>query len=176
MSEGTRIQESLSAGGRADGPMLREELAAKLSGKVAIVGVGDAGHGDDGAGPMLLDLLALAGVPNAVNAGVSPELETWKVRGMAPDTVLFVDAVDLGAKPGDAALLRPDDLRADGYDTHRAPLRLTMQYLEGELGCSCHLLAVQPGGIGPGAAMSDEVRSTIEILARMLVQRLRARS
>jgi hydrogenase 3 maturation protease len=155
---------------------LPEELAAKLAGTVAIVGVGDAGHGDDGAGPMLVNLLAIAGVRNVVDGGTTPELETWKVRCIAPDTVLFVDAVDLGVEPGDAALLRPVDLRAGGCETHRAPLRLTMQYLEGELGCRCYLLAVQPRDARAGAAMSDDVRSSVEVLARMLLERLRERN
>jgi hydrogenase 3 maturation protease len=153
-----------------------EELISKLVGRVAVIGIGAAGHGDDGVGPALVDLLARAGVRNVVDAGVTPEHETWKVREIDPDAVLFVDAVDVGAKPGDAALLRPAELRHEGFDTHRTPLRLTMQYLEGELNCTCYLLAVQPGSARDGAAMSDDVRSSVEILARMLANRLQARN
>jgi len=156
--------------------MLRDELTARLSGRVAVVGVGDTAHGDDGAGPLLVDLLERSGVGNVIDGGASPELETWKVRRIAPDTVLFVDAVDLGVKPGDAALLRAADLRATGFDTHRAPLRLTMQYLEGELDCRCYLLAVQPSDVSSGAVMSNDVRSSVEVLARMLCEELRARN
>jgi hydrogenase 3 maturation protease len=156
--------------------MLRDELTSKLSGRVAIVCVGDAAHGDDGAGPLFVDLLERFGVENVIDGGSSPELETWRVRHIAPNTVLFVDAVDLGVEPGDAALLAAADLRATGYDTHRAPLRLTMQYLEMELDCRCYLLAVQPSVVSSGAVMSDAVRSSVEVLARMLCEGLRARN
>ncbi len=122
-----------------------------------------------------MQLLARAGIENVIDAGASPESETWRIRELAPDVVLFIDAVDLGASPGDAALLEPGDLRAEGYDTHRAPLRLTMRYLEAELGTRCVLLAVQPGDVRLGARMRAEVRLAVEDLARILADNLPAR-
>lgn len=135
---------------------------------VVIVGVGSLSHGDDGVGPMVAELLMESGVANVIDAGASPEVETWRIRELAPETVLFVDAVDLGALPGHAAVLRAEDLREDGFDTHRAPLRLTMQYLESELGCKCYVLAVQPKDVRQSACMCDEVRQAGQQLASVL--------
>ena len=133
-----------------------------------VVGVGDERRGDDGAGPLIAGLVAEAGVWNVIDAGNCPEVETWRIREAAPDTVLFVDAVDFGGAPGDAALLEPNDLRSQGFDTHRAPLRLTMLYLESELGCKCALLAIQPRDVRDGAPMCEEVKSTCVRLAEGL--------
>ena len=149
---------------------MKDELASKLLGTVTIVGVGDTRQGDDGAGPMVAGLLAEAGVPRVIDAGVSPELETWRIRELAAETVLFVDAVDFGKSPGDAAVLEPADLRASGFDTHRAPLRLTMEYLQTELKCRCYLLAIQPKHVRLGSPMCEEVSETAARIAGMLSQ------
>ncbi|MGC8861833.1 MAG: hydrogenase maturation protease [Armatimonadota bacterium] len=149
---------------------LMVSLRSILSGKVVVVGIGDACRGDDGVGPLTVRLLAESGMENLIDAGVSPELETWRIREAAPDAVLFVDAVDFGGSPGDVAILEPGDLRAEGFDTHRAPLRLTMEYLEAELGARCRLLAVQPRDVRQGAAMCPEVRQSVQHLAAMIAR------
>ena len=143
-------------------------LVLGLSRPIVVVGVGDLGRGDDGVGPMIVQLLHEAGFQEAVDSGVSPELDTWKIRELAPRTVLFVDAVDFGGSPGQAAMLKPADLRPEGFDTHRAPLRLTMEYLEREIGCACFLLAIQPTDVRPGSPMSDEVRESAILLSQIL--------
>ena len=149
---------------------LPEALGSALSGRVVVVGVGDERRGDDGVGPLAVRLLAGAGVESVIDAGVSPELETWRIRELAPDAVLFVDAVDLGRAPGDVALLEPADLRAEGFDTHRAPLRLTMEYLESELGARCRLLAIQPRDVRQGAPMCPEVARSVEELVTLITK------
>ena len=135
---------------------------------MAVVGVGDVRRGDDGAGPLVIELLADAGLECVIDSGAAPELDTWRLRELAPGTVLFVDAVDFGGAPGDAALLSPGDLRASGFDTHRAPLRLTMEYLERDLECNCFVLAIQPKDVRHGAPMCDEVKRSAENLAGVL--------
>jgi len=117
---------------------------------------------------MLATLLSEAGVENVIDSGNSPELDTWKIREMAPDVALFLDAVDFGGSPGDAALLEPGDLRKSGFDTHRAPLSLTMEYLERELKARCYVLAVQPADVRMGAPMRAEVSSSVTAVAEML--------
>jgi hydrogenase maturation protease len=155
--------------------VLTEELRGALRGRVAVVGVGDAQRGDDAAGPAVAGMLAEAGVENVIDSGASPEIETWRIREIAPDTVLFIDAVDFGGAPGDVGILAPGDLRSTGFDTHRAPLKLTMEYLERELGCVCRLLAIQPRDVRQGSPLCEEVRQSAVNLAEMLAEHLRAR-
>ncbi len=88
---------------------------------------------------------------------------------MRPDNILFVDAATIGGSPGDVALLSPAELRNTGFDTHRAPLKLTMEYLEKDLGCRCFLLAVEPRDVRHGAPMCREVRASATDLAGILV-------
>lgn len=160
---------------------LAEDLASELlrteAGTVLVVGVGDERHGDDGVGPLVVRLIEEAlscGKRNCglktLDAGPAPELETWRIRELAPQVVLFVDAVDFGGAPGDAALLKTEELRATGFDTHRAPLRLTMQYVESELGAKCRLLAVQPQDVRLGSGMCSEVRAAAQSLATLIVE------
>ena len=151
---------------------LRSELKSKLRGRVVVVGVGNAQHGDDAAGTQIARLLTRMGAANVLDGGTAPELETWRIRELVPETVLFADAVDFGGAPGDAALLATTDLRQSGHDTHRAPLRLVMRYLESELGCRCYLIAVQPGDVRPGSPMCEQVRQTVETLAAAISEAL----
>lgn len=150
--------------------MLCEDLSSVLSGRVAVVGVGNEDRGDDGAGPLIAHMLADAGIEHAIDSGTSPELDTWKLRALMPDSVLFVDAVDFGGQPGDAALLPPGDMRKTAFDTHRAALSITMEYLQNELKCRCFLLAVQPKHVRYGAPMSDEVSRSAASIAEILGQ------
>jgi hydrogenase 3 maturation protease len=149
--------------------MLQDAVRAELTGRVTVVGVGETQRGDDGVGPMVAQRLEARGVRGVIDAGASPELDTWRVRECAPECVLFVDAVDFGGSPGDVALLQSADLRRWGVDTHRAPLRLTMEYLERELGCRCCLIAIQPKDARIGSGMCDEVRSSAEQVTRILL-------
>lgn len=148
--------------------MPRRELESRLRGRVVVVGVGDSRHGDDGVGPLVVEILESADFKGAIDSGASPELDTWKLREMKPDTVLFVDAADFGGEPGDVSILDTESLRTEGYDTHRTPLKLTMEYLEQELDCKCLLLAAQPKDVRQGAAMCEDVRRAAETVAHIL--------
>ncbi len=147
-----------------------EELATRLSGKAVVVGVGQLSHGDDGVGMLVARMLAESGIVPVIESGNSPELDTWRIRELSPEYVLFIDAVDFKGSPGDISILQPSDLRALGFDTHRAPLKLTMEYLESELGCKCHLLAIQPHDVRNGALMSEEVKNSAINIFNMLSQ------
>ena len=150
--------------------LLREELASKLVGRVVYVGVGNPRRGDDGAGTAIADLLAGAGVEGVIDSRSSPELDTWRIKELAPRTVLFLDAVDFGGAPGDVTLLTPAELGPGGFDTHKPALKLTMEYLELELNSKCYLLAIQPGHVRFGSPMSDEVRRSVENLGQLITE------
>lgn len=151
---------------------LADELRSILSGRVVVVGVGDWRHGDDAAGPIIAARLEAADIAGVIDADNTPENETLRIRENAPDVVLFADAVDFGGRPGDVAVLRADDLRSSGFDTHRMPLKLTMRYLETELACKCFLLAIQPQSTAFGASMCEDVKRSVENLSELLLQLL----
>ncbi|NJD20147.1 MAG: hydrogenase maturation protease, partial [Gemmatimonadetes bacterium] len=100
--------------------------------------------------------------------------ESWLGPAAAarPDTVLLVDAADLGAAPGSAALLEPEDLAGGAAFTHRTPLSLLSTFLRRETGADVLLLAVQPRSLEWGEAMSPEVESSARHLGDILASAL----
>src|SRR5512147_1099028 len=107
---------------------MRQELERRLKGKVALVGVGNAMLGDDGAGPALIHLLEgrLEGwIPVfLVDGGEAPEAYWGKITAYRPHAVLVIDAVDWGGDPGSVALLDKVDQKGHPCSTHRIPLNL----------------------------------------------------
>jgi hydrogenase 3 maturation protease len=143
-----------------------------------VVGVGNELRGDDAVGAQVAKSLRNQGLP-AVLVGDVPEAYTDVIRTSGCTRILFVDAVDMGAEPGETALLEPDQLADTRHDTHRPSLALVMQYLEQTANCDCLLLGVQPAQVALGQPMSREVRRSAEVLTellcRLLSKRQRAR-
>jgi hydrogenase 3 maturation protease len=100
--------------------------------------------------------------------------ESWLGPAAAarPDTVLLVDAADLGAEPGSAVLLEPEDLQGGGAFTHRTPLSLLSTFLRRETGADVLLLAIQPRATEWGRPMSPEVEEAAALLADILASAL----
>ncbi len=139
-------------------------LNDKIGGNIVVAGVGCLGRGDDAFGPILVRRLAdVAGV-KTLNCGDRLEDFTADIAEQHPDTVLIADAVDMGACPGDVAVLEADDLPLGVGDTHRAPLRAVMEYLRMRTGADVLLLGVQPGRITNDRTLSPQVASSIDLL------------
>lgn len=150
-----------------------EQLERVLAGAVAIVGVGNRGRGDDGAGPALIDKLqGRTGAP-LVEAEEVPESYLGEIVACEADTVLLVDAVDFGGRPGEVGLFSREDLPGrPTFSTHRVPLRLVMEYLEAESGARVLLLGVQPQLLCFGRGLSAPVQGAVEALADALADLL----
>ncbi len=146
---------------------LEEDLRSIVDGRFVIVGVGNEAKGDDAVGVVVIRNLQRLGVP-AIDCGDIPEGYTDLIKARHPETVLFVDAVDLGAEPGSVALISADQLADVKHDTHRPSLRLVMRYLEAETGGRCYVLGVQPSRIGSRRQMSPEVEKAAVEITRVL--------
>jgi hydrogenase 3 maturation protease len=85
-----------------------------------------------------------------------------------PDTVVLVDAVELGEPPGAVALLEMEDLVDREASTHRAPLSLLAHYIRSESGADVFVLALQPGCRQPGTLPCAEVTEAAGVLADLL--------
>ena len=147
-------------------------------GRVVVLGVGNPMRGDDGVGPAVVaKCRELCGHSEGrlvlIDAGESPEAHLDEVRGLGPDVVVIVDAVDFGGRPGEVALF---DLVRDGSSramslpsTHRLPLGLLASYIRKETGAEVVLVGVQPRSIEFGEGMSEEAGRAAEAVARALV-------
>lgn len=151
---------------------LRTELAATLARTPAVLGVGNPCRGDDGAGSAVARALAAAGATSAIDGGEIPESYIADVARLGPDSVLIVDAVEMGAEPGSVAVVDPPLLARLATDTHRVPLELLIRVLADRTGARCHVLAIQPAQTTLGAGLSPAVAETVDDLVRELGQLL----
>jgi hydrogenase 3 maturation protease len=154
---------------------LREELARRLSGRVVVVGVGNPLRGDDAAGCLVARRLQGTPGVRVVEAEEVPESFVGDIAAAMPDVVALVDAVDLGAEPGAVAMLEREQVATYAPTTHRMPLSLVMEVVQRRTGADVFLIAVQPLTLAFGAKVSPEVSATVEVLAAVLSELLRAR-
>ena len=142
-----------------------DELRDRINGKkLAILGVGNPLRGDDGIGPALVDRLQGRIGGTLINAGDVPENYLDVVRVARPDVVLIVDAVELGTKPGDVALVEIEQLGGVIATTHNTSLAPVAQMIRAETGADVFVVAIQPATSSLGAPMSSEVNATLEYL------------
>jgi hydrogenase maturation protease len=92
------------------------------------------------------------------------------------DTVVFLDAADMRAAPGDAALLESAQIvaRYPQVSTHALSLGTLARLIEATGRTRVFLLGVQPQVIGESPELSTAVRTTAEILRDLLCERLGA--
>lgn len=146
--------------------------------RVAVLGIGNALNGDDGAGPAAVGHLQATIPPRPdlllLNSGVAPENETGVLRRFAPDLVLLLDAAQMDAPPGTVRWVSCELLSGVSASTHSLPLSLLATYLQAELGCQVALLGIQPATNEVGAPLSLPVRAAVETVAEALAGLLQA--
>jgi hydrogenase 3 maturation protease len=147
---------------------LDRQLREALEGRAVIVGIGNRLRGDDALGPALIDRLRDRVSAPLVDCAEVPERYLGAIAERSPDSVLLVDAVDLGAVPGSVAVLDEEELPHRFSTTHDAPLRMLMQYLATETGAQVRLLAVQPAHLAFETPLSAPVETTLDALARII--------
>jgi len=147
---------------------LEETLGLRLRGRVTVVGIGNPLRGDDAAGCLVARSLRSAPGLEAIEAEEVPENHLGAVAASRPDTIVLVDAVDLGAAPGSLALVETAELARFTPTTHRVPLDLLATWLGRETGAEVLLVAVQPRRIGWGEPVSPEVGEAARLVAATL--------
>jgi hydrogenase maturation protease len=157
-------------------PDLRDDLRRSLTGRVCLMGIGNPDRGDDGLGVQLAEAVRAAGYPGVIVAERTPE--QWiaeTVRG-GWQTVVLLDAVEMGSPAGTVVLLDAREIAArfPQVSTHKLSLGTIARLIEAEGAMRVCLLGVQPACLGHAAGLSDPVRTTLEILRTLLVEILPA--
>lgn len=147
---------------------LAKKLAGRLRGSVVVVGVGNPLRGDDAAGCEVALRLQGRSAALVLNAESVPESELVRIAMAHPDTVMFVDAVDLGAAPGSLAVLEARQMAHYGPSTHRVPLRILMECVRRDTGADVFVVAVQPRNVEFGEPMSAKVAAGVALLAETI--------
>ncbi len=104
----------------------------KNANRLAIVGIGDELIPPDRLGMYTAREIEQQHLPGVevFFAGTVPESITGPIRRYQPDHVLFLDAADMGARPGTIAVIEPEQIQASLLSTHVLPLSVVMDYLE----------------------------------------------
>jgi len=141
--------------------------------RVVILGVGNTLRGDDGVGPALIE--RLQGKVNAtlIDAGEVPENFIGPIEAAQPQSIIFIDAADIGADAGDVAVLEIDQVAEIGLTTHNASLALLARLLQSSTQADVFLLAIQPEAIVFGTPLSACVTQTLQTLAELFKELLK---
>lgn len=146
----------------------QRQLARHWKPPVVVLGVGRRGHGDDAAGPLLIDRLSRVSDVVAIDCGTAPENFLGVVLRHRPGLVLLADAVHTGAPPGTVQLLAPDELAHTDLGTHGLTPALFLKALQDQLDVPCLVLAIEPRRVGPDLPLSPIVVSAVVALAARL--------
>jgi len=157
---------------------LRADLAAKLSGRTCVIGIGEDQWGDDGLGLRLAQSLEKAGCENVVLAGTTPENWIGWVKKGGFDNALFLDALEFPGEPGSVVFLESERLqtRYPQVSTHKITLGTIASLIEADGPTRVWCLGVKPASLASGAGLSEPVKTTLELLAELLIEVLVPRS
>jgi len=153
---------------------LAAELISRIKGKTVVIGVGNIIKGDDGLGPKLIAMLKDRGVKAPLfDCGTAPENYIFPILTTSCDTVIIVDAADLGLEPGQARVIGLERISTVSFSTHNPSPRLFTDLLKtGKEDMNIFLVAVQPKSMILGEAVNDEVIGGLEVLADALYEAL----
>jgi hydrogenase 3 maturation protease len=145
--------------------------------RLAIVGIGDEFIPADRLGISVARGIEQRQLPDirVFLAGTVPESITGPLRRYQPEQVLFLDAADMGARPGTIAVIEPGQIQASLVSTHVLPLSVVMEYVERETGAGVTLLGIQPDLTGADKDLSDADRKYMNRNLRVLAEVLRNR-
>jgi hydrogenase 3 maturation protease len=137
-----------------------------------VLTVGNTMMGDDAAGPLLAETMRRAPLQgwDVLDGASVPENCLHRIREIAPERVLVVDAADMDLSPGEVRVIDADKLD-DPFPmtTHSLPLSYLVQSLR-ELAPRVDLLGIQPGVVAFGYPISPEVRRAVRQVYRNLEQ------
>ncbi len=154
---------------------LSRRVHDKSSDRIIFVGVGNRMRGDDGIGPVLIDMLK-GHVAHAIDAGFTPENYTSAIKRLKPEVIVFIDAVKFDDLPhGYARMLDIEDVEKRRISVHNLSLDVVMGYLKEETGADVFMIGVQPSFISDREGLSPELSEAADSIAREVLGSLNAR-
>jgi len=148
--------------------VIAEKLALCIKRPCVLVGVGNVMRGDDGFGPLVIDLLRGQTSLPLFNVGQTPENWLGPIAAAAPANVIIFDAVSVDAPVGSLHWVEPEDLQMAGVSTHSLSLDVFASFLSQTAEAEVHLLGVVPEQTGLGDCMSAKVRQGVDRVVSMI--------
>ncbi|MEW5867660.1 MAG: hydrogenase maturation peptidase HycI [Chloroflexota bacterium] len=129
-----------------------------------VLTVGNGMMGDDAAGALLAIIIEKYPLEqwDVINGGAAPENHVHRIREMAPERVLIVDAADMDLPAGAVRRIGAERI-ADPFllTTHSLPLTFLIQALQ-EFVPQVDMLGIQPEIVAFGYPMSAPVKRAVE--------------
>jgi hydrogenase 3 maturation protease len=135
-----------------------------------VLTVGNTLMGDDGAGPLLAQMLEASPIAGwtVVDGGATPENVTHIVRAEAPQRILLVDAADMQLPPGAVRRINEADVAKQFLiNTHAIPLDFLIASLR-ETVPQVTFVGIQPAVVSFFADVTPVVTAAVEGLYRSL--------
>ena len=151
------------------------DLKPLLKGRVVVLGIGNTLKQDDGAGPAVIAKIKnqkskIKKNVELLDGGSAPENYTGKIKQIKPDTLVVIDTVDFGSKPGSIRIIEEKEIRTQSLSTHNVSLKTYVDYLKADLpDLAVMLVGIQPKQVGFGEGLSPEVKKAVDELCMSLV-------
>lgn len=158
--------DEADAFGPAPGIGSTAELAERLRGIVvpttAIVCIGNEIAGDDGAGVAVARRLAGTVPWDVFNCQNVPESFLMKIVSRQPASVVVVDALELGARPGAVEVIAADRITGQGPSTHGPAPVVFLEALRRMHPCRQAVVGIQPEQTEFGRPLGEAVAGAVE--------------
>jgi len=157
--------------------MIEEELEKWLlnAERVVIAGIGNPIRMDDFVGVKIVQNLRgkVSDEVLLIKCETVPESYLQQIIDFNPTHILLIDAAILGLNPGEAKLVKPEELaNFPAFTTHMLPLRIFCEYLTKITKAKLSLLLIEPEktdfGEGLTPKLANFAKKTAEILVRLL--------
>ena len=153
---------------------LRRATEGIPPGTTAVLCVGNPLRGDDGFGGAVFEAVTGRTAAAVFNGAETPENALPALARLEPRLVIVVDAVVFAGAPGELALLEPEGMRMDGFDTHTASLSVVSEFMREACGARTLILGAQPACTDTGAEMTPAVKDAAGRAADMIADALPA--
>lgn len=108
-----------------------------------------------------------------IDGGTIPENFTSAIKRENPSHLLMVDAVHMQKQPGQWKIIPPEKIGNYNLSTHSMPLSFLIKYLEITTPSQILLLGIQPERMDFGDQLSQDIKTSIEKFAKILIQILK---
>ena len=135
-----------------------------------ILTVGNSMMGDDGAGPLLAEMMEANAIDGwqVIDGGSAPENYLHQIRQAAPQRVIVVDAAEMGIQAGEIRVIDPDTI-ADMFimSTHSLPLNFMIDEIKTFVP-EVIFVGIQPAIVAFSFPMTEMVTQAVETLYQAL--------
>ena len=157
----------MKSSNRCSSEDLKTSIRDRVKGRVAIAAIGNIMRGDDGLGPKFIEILKGKNLNAALfDCGSAPENYIFPILTASCDTVILIDAADMGIPPGTARVFNLNEISSVSFSTHNPSPRLfTDLLMTGKDNLNIFVVSVQPKDNSLGGTLTKEVLSGLNMLA-----------